>query len=250
MIPSISDLIIYEDEDLIVINKPYGYFVHKSSLDAKSEQILMYPVRDYVGSHVYPIHRLDRKTTGVLLFAKSKNSLIHFNKTFEERRTIKTYVTICRGFMQDEGMINYPLKTESGKLQEAITRYRVIQKSEIDLAHKNFTTSRYSLVMFYPETGRMHQIRRHAAHIFHPIVADRPHGCNKQNKLLGENLDIHHMPLHAISLVLLNEKNEVTPSFFAPIPPAFTKTALLLGFQLPDYFSDPRLFLLHKISKP
>ena len=250
MISSIQDLIIYEDQDLIVINKPYGYFVHKSSLDAKSEHILMYPVRDYVGSHVYPIHRLDRKTTGVLLFAKSKASLIQFNKTFEERRTVKTYVTICRGFMQDEGIIDYPLKTESGKSQEAITRYRVIHKSEIDLAHKNFSTSRYSLVMFYPETGRMHQIRRHAAHIFHPIVADRPHGCNKQNKLLGENLDIHHMPLHAISLVLPNTQNENAFSFFAPLPPEFIKTAELLGCQLPAFFSDPNLFFLHKISKP
>ncbi|MBK7220964.1 MAG: hypothetical protein IPH94_06390 [Saprospiraceae bacterium] len=70
MISSIQDLIIYEDQDLIVINKPYGYFVHKSSLDAKSEQILMYPVRDYVGSHVYPIHRLDRKTTGCAFICK------------------------------------------------------------------------------------------------------------------------------------------------------------------------------------
>lgn len=250
MIPSISDLIIYEDEDLIVINKPYGYFVHKSSLDAKSDQILMYPVRDYVGSHVYPVHRLDRKTTGVLLFAKSKSGLIHYNKTFEERRTIKTYVSICRGFMPDEGIIDYPLKTESGKSQEAITRYRVIQKSEIDLAHKNFTTSRYSLVVFYPETGRMHQIRRHASHIFHPIVADRPHGCNKQNKLLGENLNIHHMPLHAISLVLINNQNENVFSFFAQLPPAFIQSALLLGFELPTYLYDANLFFTDIISKP
>lgn len=75
-------------------------------------QILMYPVRDYVGSHVYPVHRLDRKTTGVLLFAKSTSGLIHYNKTFEERRTIKTYVSICRGYMPDEGIIDYPLKTD------------------------------------------------------------------------------------------------------------------------------------------
>lgn len=250
MMPAIEDLIIYEDSDLIVINKPYGFFVHKSSLDAKSDQILMYPVRDYVGAHVYPVHRLDRKTTGVLLFAKSKASLVLYNKMFEERRTQKSYISICRGFMPDEGHIDYPLKTESGKSQEAITRFKVIQKSEIDLPHKNFATSRYSLVAFYPETGRMHQIRRHAAHIFHPIVADRPHGCNKQNKLLGENLNIHHMPLHAISLVLNHGDDKAPFSFFAPLPEAFIRTADLLGFVLPDYFESAPSFFGHPVSEP
>jgi tRNA pseudouridine65 synthase len=195
--------IIYRDEFLIAINKPYGYFVHKSSLDATSSKILMRILRDQIGQFVYPVHRLDRKTTGVLLFALNKNILGTMNKYFEERETYKEYIAICRGYMDDEGEIDYPLiNDDDGKSYDAVTKYKLLQKSEINLPHGKFQTSRYSLTKFIPITGRMHQIRRHASHIFHPILADRPHGCNKQNKLFLDRFGLSEMTLHAKTLRL------------------------------------------------
>lgn len=239
---TIPSLLIYEDDDLIVINKPYGYFVHKSSLDATSDQILMYPVRDYANCRVYPVHRLDRKTSGVLIFTKNRDALVAMNRLFEQRNTQKTYLSICRGFMPADGVIDYPLVNDAGKVQEAITRFSVVQQAEIDLPSHKFPTSRYSLVEFYPETGRMHQIRKHAAHIFHPIIADRPHGCNKQNRMLLEKLDIQCMTLHACSLELNTQEAHKKWQFFAPLPDLFIATAQKLGFKIPEKYSDVTLF--------
>ncbi len=109
----------------------------------------------------------------------------------------KTYVALCRGFLPEKGVIDYPLLNNSNKLKDAITEYAVIRNFEIPIPSGKFTTSRYSLVEVRPQTGRMHQIRKHFAHIFHPIIGDRPHGCNKQNKLFLEQWGIKTMFLHA-----------------------------------------------------
>jgi tRNA pseudouridine65 synthase len=225
--------ILYQDEFIIAINKPYGYFVHKSSLDATSSKILMKILRNQIGQYVYPVHRLDRKTTGVLLFALSKEVLAIVNKSFEDRQTEKEYIAICRGFMPDKGTINYPLINEKdGKSQDAVTNYEVLQKSEINLASGKFLTSRYSLVKFIPITGRMHQIRKHAAHIFHPIIADRPHGCNKQNKLLLEHFNFLEMALHAKSLTLDHPVTNQRLTIQADFSQEFQRISQIMNFDL------------------
>lgn len=225
--------IIYRDENLIAINKPYGYFVHKSSLDATSDKIIMSILRDQIGQYVYPIHRLDRKTSGVLLFALDKESLIILNKKFEERETYKEYIAICRGFMTDNGEIDYPLINETdGREHEAKTLYTTLQKAEIPLAHGKFLTSRYSLTKFIPITGRMHQIRRHASHIFHPILADRPHGCNKQNKLMLDAFQLNEMTLHAFRLQIKHPYEEKMLHLQADFSSEFQRMAHIFGFDL------------------
>ncbi len=220
---------------MIAINKPYGYFVHKSSLDATSSKILMKILRNQIGQYVYPPHRLDRKTTGVLLFALSKEGLAILNHKFEDRETIKEYIAICRGYMPDTGTIDYPLLNEdTGNFQEAITNYEVIAKSEVDLPSGKFQTSRYSLVRFLPITGRMHQIRRHAAHIFHPIIGDRPHGCNKQNKLLLEKFEYIQMALHANRLQIDHPFSDNKLNIKASFSDEFIRIAKLLDFNFQD----------------
>lgn len=190
--------IIYQDEYLVAINKPYGYFVHKSSLDATSDKIIMYLLRDQLGRKVYPVHRLDRKTSGVLLFALDQETHKAMSIDFQERKVQKGYQAIVRGHTPLSGTINYPLTDEKGREKEAITHYTTIQHGEISLSsNPKFKTSRYSLIDVNPETGRMHQIRRHMSHIFHPIIGDRPHGCNKQNKFFLENFNFSEMLLHA-----------------------------------------------------
>lgn len=191
--------IIYQDEHLISINKPHGLLVHRSRIANDATVFALQLVRDKINQKVYPVHRIDRKTSGVLLFTKSKEALKDVQKIFSDRKVIKTYIAIVRGFLEPDGLIDYPL-TEGNKTQDASTSYKVIQEFEIDLAFGKFSTSRYSLLEISPQTGRFHQIRKHFAHIFHPIIGDRPHGCNKQNKLWKEHFDMTTMMLHAESL--------------------------------------------------
>ncbi|MCF8365703.1 MAG: tRNA pseudouridine(65) synthase TruC [Bacteroidales bacterium] len=205
--------IIYKDEFLAAVNKPPGLLVHPSALARDAEEFAMQMLRNQMGRHVYPAHRLDRKTSGVLLFSLDKDTDSLMQQLFAAGSVHKTYVAIVRGYTKDEETIDYPLRKENGRMQDAVTRYKTLARAEINLPDTRHQTSRYSLVKVNPDTGRMHQIRRHFAHILHPIIGDRPHGCNKQNKLFKEKFDMTTMLLHAseISFVhpLSGEKIEI-----------------------------------------
>ncbi len=192
--------VLYQDDHLIAINKPHGLLVHRSNIATDTSRFALQILRDQIGRIVYPAHRLDRKTSGVLLFSLDKETDSTIQSLFMNREVQKTYLAIVRGYTDDYGIIDYPLRKENGTIQEAITNYETLAKSEINLPHGQFKTSRYSFLRVDPQTGRMHQIRKHLAHIFHPIIGDRPHGCNKQNKLWKENFDLDTMMLHASSL--------------------------------------------------
>tara|TARA_R110001592_G_scaffold75098_3_gene227501 strand:+ start:4526 stop:5245 length:720 start_codon:yes stop_codon:yes gene_type:complete len=192
--------ILYQDGVMVAINKPNGLLVHRSPIATNTNVFAVQELRNQIGQKVSPAHRLDRKTSGVLLFALNPESLTHLQSQFENRTVEKTYHAIVRGYTEDDGVIDYPLTNDKGKTQEAITRYKTLERTEIPVAFGKHTTSRYSLVEVYPETGRMHQIRKHFAHILHPIIGDRPHGCNKQNKLFLEKWNLTEMLLHAIEI--------------------------------------------------
>ncbi len=192
--------IIYRDEYLVAINKPHGLLVHRSPIARDAEIFALQELRNQIDRKVYPIHRLDRKTSGCLLFALDELTHKQMQQSFAEGKINKKYLAIVRGYTDQNGTIDYPLKNDNGKTQEAITRYITLKQTEIPLPFGKHTTSRYSLVEVSPETGRMHQIRKHFAHILHPIIGDRPHGCNKQNKLFKEKFDLMTMMLHASEL--------------------------------------------------
>lgn len=173
--------------------------MHRTKIAADATEFAVQLLRDQVGYKVYPAHRLDRKTSGILLFAKSKEANIKAQELFRDRKIQKIYTAIVRGFIQHEGLIDYAL-SEAGKTQKAQTQYRLLAHFEIPLAFGKFSTSRYSWVELNPLTGRFHQLRKHMAHIFHPIIGDRPHGCNKQNKLWKEQFGMTCMLLHASKL--------------------------------------------------
>lgn len=191
--------VLFEDEDIIAINKPHGLLVHPTSIARDATEFALYQVRDYVKSRVFPAHRLDRKTSGVLLFSKNAETNKSVQKLFRERQITKSYKAIVRGFINEAGVIDYPLMYND-KLQEAKTTFKPIEQFEIDVPFGKYKTSRYTLMTLEPETGRFHQLRKHMAHIFHPIIGDRPHGCNKQNKLWKEQFGISEMMLHAKSI--------------------------------------------------
>ncbi|PRD48787.1 pseudouridine synthase [Sphingobacterium haloxyli] len=220
--------ILYNDEDLIAINKPHGLLVHRSSIAVDASEFALQLLRDQLQQMVYPVHRLDRKTGGILLFARNKEMDSLTQQLFANKNVAKTYWAIVRGYTDDQGTIDYPLRKENSSLQDAITHYRTLSRAEIDLPFGRHATSRYSLVEVRPETGRMHQIRKHLAHIFHPILGDRPHGCNKQNKLWKEQFSMDTMMLHAQGLAFLHPRTQQEINIEAPTLSEFTRVRQIL----------------------
>lgn len=193
--------IVYECDDLIAINKPHGLLVHRTKIAADVSVFAVQLVRNHLSHRVHPAHRLDRKTSGVLLFAKHQEASSEVQSLFQNRTVRKTYQALVRGYVDDKGTIDYAL-TNEGKTKEALTHYKRINTYEIQVPHGPHATSRYSEVQVKPETGRFHQIRKHMGHIRHPIIGDRPHGCNKQNRLWKERFEMNSMMLHACRLAL------------------------------------------------
>lgn len=191
--------IIFDSEDLIAINKPHGLLVHRTRLAIDATEFAVQLVRDQIGCKVFPCHRLDRKTSGVLLFAKHQSANQAMQALFRTGQVKKQYLAIVRGFIKEAGTIEYALSNE-GKTKEALTHYEPIQHFEIPLQNGQFDTARYTLVKLLPETGRFHQLRKHMAHIRHPILGDRPHGCNKQNRIWKAEFGMTSMMLHACQI--------------------------------------------------
>jgi tRNA pseudouridine65 synthase len=216
--------IIYQDEVMVIINKPTGLLVHRSPIAADASEFAIQVLRDQLGQKVYPVHRLDRKTSGLLVFALNEEVNKHLQMAFMNRKIDKKYVALVRGFITEKGTIDYALTNEAGKVQDALTHFKLLQQFEIEIPNGKFTTARFSLVEVEPETGRMHQIRKHFAHIFHPIIGDRPHGCNKQNKLFLEKWGMNSMLLHASELTFKHPVSDQEMTFEARLPADFKMT--------------------------
>jgi tRNA pseudouridine65 synthase len=224
--------ILYEDAYLIAINKPHGLLVHRSSIAAVADEFAIQLLRDQIGRKVYPVHRIDRKTGGVLLFALDKATEIAMQQQFMENAVFKKYLAVVRGHTPDEQVIDYPLRKENGTLQDALTVYATIKKAELPVPLGAHSTSRYSLISVTPKTGRMHQIRKHMAHIFHPIIGDRTHGCNKQNRLFKEKWEMITMLLHASQLSFQHPVSGDNVTITAPLRPEFEQAVQIMDWAL------------------
>lgn len=196
--------IIWQDEHLVAINKPHGLLVHRTKIAEEEEHFALQMLRDQLGRPVYPCHRIDRKTSGTLLFALDQETEALTKRLFENRLTTKYYLCLSRGFVPESGTIDKALAKENGKLQDASTEYHCLAQVELPIAVSRYPTSRYSLVLVKPHTGRMHQIRRHMAHLRHYIIGDRTHGENKQNKMFQEQFGLETMMLHAWRLEFIH----------------------------------------------
>lgn len=216
--------ILFEDEHLIIIDKPAGLLVHRTRQAFGEEENSLIQLRDQIGSWVAPVHRLDRATSGTLLFAKNEEILPLLKAQFSDRKVEKTYLAIVRGIpAEKENLIDHPLTSErSGKLQEAQTRYKVIAESEIPFnSTGRYPTSRYSLLEVDLMTGRTHQIRRHLAHIRHYIIGDKKHGDNKQNIFFEKQFGLSNLLLHAWKLSISHPITGAEVSVACPIPVHF-----------------------------
>ncbi len=203
--------ILFEDDDLVVIHKPAGLLVHRSYLARRERFFAMQLTRDKVGCHVFPVHRLDRPTSGVLLFAKSSEMANVLCEQFAEKQVEKQYLAIVRGNILNGDLLDYPLKQEFDELgdkhvdpnkaaQEAQTTYQPLLNCEIPYPSGRYATSRFGLVQLTPHTGRKHQLRRHMAHLRHPIIGDTTHGDGKQNRFFREHFGINRLWLIAKKL--------------------------------------------------
>lgn len=226
--------IIYQDEYLIAIHKPAGLLVHKSPIDKHETQYAMQILRDQIGQWVYPLHRLDRPTSGVLLFGLSPKIAQLMGQQFENRDIGKTYQAIVRGYINGEGTIDHPIKPTADfksdkqrfalkQAQEAVTDYRRIGTLEIPYPVDHFPTSRYSLVELSPKTGRKHQLRKHLKHLSHPIIGDPKYGKSKHNNFFKEHYHCHRLLLAATQL-----------TFTHPI----TKKCIVVHASIDGVFSD------------
>lgn len=227
-IPDVFEL-LFEDESLVAINKPAGILVHPTRISEDKVSILPL-LRDQLGQRLFPIHRLDRGTSGVLIFGKTREAASALNALFRSREVGKEYQAIIRGYVTETGHIDYPLARDIDKdPQEAVTDYIRISQSEMDFSVGKYPRSRYSLVNIHPKTGKFHQIRRHFSHIRHPVIGDKRHGDCKHNKYFSKTLDIHRMLLHASKLSIRHPFEDRILGLEAPLDASFTKAVVLLG---------------------
>ncbi len=196
--------ILYIDDYFVAVNKPSGLFVHKSDLDRNADYLLRI-IRNQIGKFVYPVHRLDRPTSGVLLFALSSEASSKVCIQFREKSVEKKYLAVVRGYTDDSGRIDNPVSPEKGKpKKDALTYYKKVFQIEIDKPCGKYKTARYSLVQVTPITGRMHQIRKHFKHIFHHIIGDTVYGDGKHNMFFRENYNIRRLLLTCHELVFFH----------------------------------------------
>ena len=214
--------ILYQDDNYVIINKPHGLLVHRTKIAEEKSEFAVQILRNQIGKKVSPVHRLDRKTSGILVFGFNSEATKLLAQQFAERSTQKTYWAIVRGFSPKEGIIDKPLKSEKNKTQIAETHFLTLANHTLHIPMGKYPTCRYSLVKITPKTGRMHQIRRHFNHINHPIIGDYRHGDYRHNQLFIKEFDQNFMYLHAGQL-----------SFFHP----FLKKELIIraDFQAPYY---------------
>jgi tRNA pseudouridine65 synthase len=202
------------DEHWVVVDKPAGLAVHRGW--APERDVAMTRVRDAIGAHVYPVHRLDRGTSGVLVFALSSELAGAFSELFASRAVEKTYLALVRGVPPEQGIIDHPLPPGEDRDEPRVDARTAYVRREV--------FGRYTLVEARPETGRLHQIRRHLKHISCPIIGDVRYGKGEHNRLFRERFDLHRMFLHALRIRFPHPVTGAMVDVEAPLPPELAQT--------------------------
>jgi tRNA pseudouridine65 synthase len=219
--------ILYSDDYLTAVDKLPGLLVHRTGLDAGETRFALQMLRDQLGRPVWPAHRLDKGTSGVLLFTLDADTARAIGRDFEAGEGLtKTYRAVVRGWPDDAGLIDHPLKRmpddmrhEREEIQEAQTRYRTLERYELPVAHGRFPAMRCALVEMEPLTGRRHQLRRHMKHLSHPIIGDATHGKGQVNRDLAALLGLQRLWLHAHTLTLRHPVSGEPVRIEAPLAP-------------------------------
>ena len=233
--------IIYRDEQLIAIDKPAGLLVHRTVLDRHETRFAVQLLRDQIGQRVHPVHRLDRGTSGVLLFALDRAIASTLSEQFEAQRVDKTYLAVVRGHPPEAGRIDHALTRQYddyefrnpasiAAAQDAITDYRRLATVELAQRVDRYPTSRYALLELKPQTGRRHQLRRHLKHLAHPIIGDATYGKGRHNRLFQELFGSHRLLLACLEMRLTHPVSGLPLTLRAPLAADFSDVLGKLGW--------------------
>lgn len=203
---------LYRDDWLLAVHKPAGLLVHRSPIDRHATEFALQYARQLNGGrHVFPCHRLDRPTSGVLLFARDPDTASTVGQAMMAGQVQRTYTALVRGWPAEQGVIEHPLreravdrrlKGEELPVREAISHFKRLACVEIPVEVEGYPHSRYSLLELYPQTGRKHQLRRHMQHISHPIIGDTNYGRTKHNQYFAQRFGSSRLMLAATELNL------------------------------------------------
>lgn len=207
--------ILYRDEQLVAIDKPSGLLVHRSPIDKHETRFALKLLRDQLGQRVYPVHRLDKPTSGVLLFALSPDIARRVSEQFAAQEVTKRYLAVLRGWCPEEGVIDHALRDKPDRVadrnrsrerpaREAVTRYRRLATVTIPLAVERYPQTRYSLAELMPVQGRKHQLRRHMKHLGYPIIGDAKHGKGVHNRFFQTQYQCSRLLLLCESMSLVH----------------------------------------------
>lgn len=200
--------ILYKDKDYVVVHKPSGLLVHRSFLSS-DKVFLLQTLRNQLGQRVFPVHRLDRPTSGIIAFALNTEAAREFSNQIQAHRISKKYWAVVRGYTELDGDIDYAIREDKNKeYKDARTLYKRLATANFDIPNKKYSTSRYSLVEFSPQTGRYHQIRKHCAHISHHIIGDTMHGKGEHNQMFRDNFNLERLMLIAVELRFYHYKKQ------------------------------------------
>ena len=233
--------LLFEDDHYFAIDKPSGLLVHPSPIERRAPNAVAL-IRQQLGIKAYTVHRLDRPTSGVLIFAKSSEAANKLNICFAERRVQKTYHCVCRGWIDEAGVIDYPLKEILDKVadkmanpnkppKDAVSEYRRLGTVELPIPVGRYQAARYSLVEVKPKTGRKHQIRRHLKHLSHPLVGDTKHGDGRHNTLFRDNFGLDRLLLMASRLEFEHPFTGEKIAIDAPVTPWVDELFTQFGWQ-------------------
>ena len=242
--------ILYRDEHLIAVHKPSGLLVHRSVLDRHETRFAVQLLRDQIGRRVHPVHRLDRGTSGVLLFALERDVARTLGAQFAAQQVDKTYLAVVRGHPPETGRIEHALSRQYddyevraadgvGAAQDAVTHYRRCAAVELPYRVDRYPSSRYALLELTPETGRRHQLRRHLKHIAHPIIGDATYGKGRHNRLFAELFGSHRLLLACLRMRLTHPLNGQPLTLSAPLAPDFSKLLEKLGWDPAPWRAAP-----------
>lgn len=231
--------LLYEDERFVAVHKPEGLLVHRSPLDRHETRFALQEARELTGRYLYPLHRLDRPTSGVLLFAADRGAAKEGFALFRNGLVEKTYLAVVRGWIPEAGVVDHPLADDLGglrgasaqppRVREAVTEFRRLAAFETPFAVSKHPTTRYSLAEARPLTGRRRQIRRHFKHIFHPLVGDTTYGEGRHNRFFREQFGCSRLLLAAVRLAFQHPFAGERLDIFCPPEESFLAALRALG---------------------
>ncbi len=231
--------ILYRDEHLIAIDKPAGLLVHRSDVDRHETRFAVQALRDQIGRRVQPVHRLDRGTSGVLLFALDAATAADLGRQFASGAVRKDYRAVVRGWPAPTGVIDHPLARRhddygrplpAAAPQPALTHYQRLAAIELAYAVEGHPSSRYAFMALEPRSGRRHQLRRHMKHVAHPIIGDATYGRGRHNRFFQQQLGCDRLLLACVALSFRHPADGREVTVRAPLGDQFAALVATFGW--------------------